>query len=225
MNTQPNNNTQNVNTKLSNIIINPNTKLLKIKDTPKFRLSLIINIIFTMIITVITSYYMLKDPSIVQNDAFKSVKGISSNSIENIVLVIGGIQSIFTVIINILITSLFTLLFVKIFKGKMNFKQSFSLNTNIFTISVLSSAFTLLIYVIFDLNPAISPTSLSSLITEDGFLKGFINHINLFNIWSTCLLVLGLKIIGKLTSNKAWTIAIIFLTFSSIVEGISMMIK
>ncbi|MDM5258275.1 YIP1 family protein [Bacillus thuringiensis] len=225
MNTQPNNNTQNVNTKLSNIITNPTTKLLKIKDTPKFGLSLIINIIFTMIITVITSYYMLKDPSVVQNDAFKNIEGISSKSIENIVLVIGGIQSIFTVIINILITSLFTLLFVKIFKGKINFKQSFSLNTNIFTISVLSSAFTLLIYVIFGLNPATSPTSLSTLINEDGFLKGFINHISLFNIWSTYILVLGLKIIGKLASNKAWTIAMIFFIFSSIVEGISMMIK
>lgn len=58
-------------------------------------------------------------------------------------------------------------------------------------------------------DPKIYPTSLAALVPAEGAMKGLLNGIELFALWKLFLTAKGLSVLARLSSGKAWTIALI----------------
>ncbi|TCP69074.1 YIP1 family protein [Baia soyae] len=110
---------------------------------------------------------------------------------------------------------------VKLFGGRIAFKQSFSLNMNLWVITLLGLVFHLILAMLFHDNPEIQYTSLASILPVKGFWEGVLSCVELFEIWFTVLLAMGLTTLANLTAKKAWIIAILFWMLLAVMVGLA----
>ncbi|MDB5026946.1 MAG: hypothetical protein JWO66_635 [Candidatus Eremiobacteraeota bacterium] len=52
-----------------------------------------------------------------------------------------------------------------------------------------------------------------------GFLAGFLGALNVFYLWATALLALGMQRVGRLSAGMAWTISILILLLTAAFAG------
>ncbi|SFX08006.1 Yip1 domain-containing protein [Thermoactinomyces sp. DSM 45891] len=191
------------------VMTNPTEQFERIKKNPKFGLALVLFIIMGAILTGITTYIMINDPSLMPSPPASDVN-IDTKTMNMIMIITGAVTGAIMVVIAAVIYALITWLLVTLLQGEITFKQAFSLFIHLSVITYLSLIVNIVMYYLFHLSMAIPVTSLASVIETKGFWHGILSYIDVFQIIYTVLLAKGLQIIGKLSASKAWTIAILF---------------
>lgn len=98
----------------------------------------------------------------------------------------------------------------KIFKSDVTFKKMFSLIIFISFITVIGQILNQLIILAINSDPVVTLTSLNSFIGADGVLGAVFSAIEVFNIWYTILLAMGLVKVANLSKPTAYTISIVY---------------
>ncbi|MFS8515022.1 MAG: hypothetical protein LOD87_15075, partial [Planifilum fulgidum] len=91
-------------------------------------------------------------------------------------------------------------------------RQLCSLNAHLYLLTLLASAIMAVLLLVLgpQADPKIYPTSLAALVPAEGaVLRGVLNGIELFALWKLFLTAKGLSVIARLSSGKAWAIALI----------------
>ena len=124
---------------------------------------------------------------------------------------LGFVGGLVGVPVTLLLISLIQKLFLMLFQGEATFRQLFSLNTHLYLFSLLASLIMAVMVLLLgpQAQPDIFPTSLAALVPAEGALRGVLNGIELFALWKLFLTAKGLSILARLSSGKAWTIALI----------------
>ena len=125
---------------------------------------------------------------------------------------LGFVGGLVGVPVTLLLISLIQKLFLMLFQGEATFRQLFSLNTHLYLFSLLASLIMAVMMLLLgpSENPEIYPTSLAALVPAEGaVLRGVLNGIELFALWKLFLTAKGLSTLARLSSGKAWTIALI----------------
>ncbi|SDY02633.1 Yip1 family protein [Thermoactinomyces sp. DSM 45892] len=190
-------------------LTNPTEQFERIRRNPKFGLALVLFIIMGAILTGITTYITINDPSLMPTPIASDVT-IDMKTMNMVLMITGAVTGAIMVVIAAAICALITWLLVTLFQGEITFKQAFSLFIHLSVITYLSLMINITMYYLFQLSPAIPVTSLASVIEAKGFWHGILSHIDVFQIVYTALLAKGLQIVGKLSASKSWTIAILF---------------
>ncbi|MEW9032235.1 MAG: Yip1 family protein [Planifilum fimeticola] len=124
---------------------------------------------------------------------------------------LGFVGGLVGVPVTLLLISLIQKLFLMLFQGEATFRQLFSLNTHLYLFSLLASLIMAVMVLLLgpQAQPDIFPTSLAALVPAEGALRGVLNGIELFALWKLFLTAKGLSTLARLSSGKAWTIALI----------------
>src|SRR5690606_13503941 len=125
---------------------------------------------------------------------------------------LGFVGSLVGIPVSLLLISLIQKLLLMLFQGEATYRQLFSLNTHLYLFTLLASLILVVMMLLLgpSENPEIYPTSLAALVPAEGaVLRGVLNGIELFALWKLFLTAKGLSVIARLSSGKAWAIALI----------------
>lgn len=204
------------NPSLLGMITDPRAQFEKVRDNPK----ILGPLIFVTIITFIGTILMAMNTSPLENDPMFA--GLSDEELAVAIMVTQlslVIVGLVTPVVSILIMSIIIILIAKAVRSDVSFKQLFSMNTFIYFIVSLSFIVTGLVYIIFQVSdPNVSITSLNALVRADGAFGALLNTIEVFSIWALVLTAIGLQVIAKLSKGLSWTIAIIFIILTFILN-------
>ncbi|MDQ0273536.1 YIP1 family protein [Cytobacillus purgationiresistens] len=188
---------------LLGMIWSPTEQFDRIKQNPKIWVPL-------LLVSLLFSFGMILMAFTMDASFFE----LGDLSEEETLLVLGfaritmAITGIITPIITVLISSAIYLLICKIASSDVTFRQLFSMNTYILIIGalglVINSGFAALI----GGNSDVFITSLAGLLNAGP--SSILNHIEVFSIWQTILIAIGLNRVAGLSKTVAWIIAIVF---------------
>ncbi|MDQ0185315.1 Yip1 family protein [Cytobacillus sp. FSL W7-1323] len=195
--------------RLFGMIANPSEQFERIKQQPKIWVPLLLVTLLFTVGMIITASSM--DPAYLGIDELSQAEQDMVYMISLIMFVIIGIISpIFTV----LISSAIYLLICKIASSDVSFKQLFSMNTYILVISVIGLILNGVIRMIIGGNPELNVTSLASVLNAEA--TSVWASIEVFSIWQTILVGLGLHKVAGLSKGVAYGVAIAFFIISMI---------
>ncbi|TCS94248.1 Yip1 family protein [Hazenella coriacea] len=195
------------------ILTSPREQFQRINQNPTFWGPLIIFTVLVTLIVVAQAYLLINDPSFIQQsmEPTNGQPSVDPEILKMITFTTSVITGLFMVPVVSLVSAFFCWLMVTIFQGETTFKKMFSLNVHLMILSVISLIMALAYSVITgDVMGGVSPTSLATIISSDGALKGILSSIDVIRIWSVVLTAIGLSVVGELSKGKAWTISLIF---------------
>lgn len=130
--------------------------------------------------------------------------------VKMVTLVTMVITGVLSPVISVLISSAVLLAVAKIANSEVSFKQIFSMKTFIYLITAIGLFLNGLIRLLIGGNPEVYVTSLAGLLNSDSKILGV---FEVFTIWATVLMAIGLNKVANLSKGVAVTIAIIFFLF------------
>ncbi len=190
---------------LLGLLFSPQEHFQRLKENPAFVWPLFWVILLYASYGAAMSYFSLETP-----EGRQSLAMMGSNA-KWFVPLTGGIMMLFTVPIILLFLAGFHRLLMMLFQGEATFRQLFSLNTHLYITPVIAG----LIHVVYLLivgagqNYEVFPTSLAAIFPAEGALLAFLSAIEVFAIWKLILSAMGLRVLGNISSGKAWAIALI----------------
>ncbi|WP_245838584.1 Yip1 family protein [Marininema halotolerans] len=180
---------------LLGIITEPTTQFQRIAEGPVFWSAFLIILLLSSVVMGITSYVAVPHMGVV---------------ILAVVGVLIGIPA------GLLLTALFQWLFLLLLGGEAGYKKVFALNVYLSVIVLLGSIVQGVGMLLTgdvdakDLENLTSVTSLAAIIpTDTHMMKAVLSSIEVFSIWHLILTAMGLTVVGKVSSAKGWTIAIV----------------
>ncbi|TCP64283.1 YIP1 family protein [Baia soyae] len=198
-------------------ITNPTEQFERIRRNPKFGLALFVFTMIGAILIGITTFITANDSSIVQAPV---APGVDAKAMNMVLAVTGVVFGAITIVGAAALCALVTWLLVTLFQGEITFKQAFSLFIHLNVITCMSLSLNVAMYYLFHLSIIVPVTSLASVIPIKGFWHGILSYVDVFQILYTILLAMGLRVIGKISAYKAWTIAILFWLLGALVLAI-----
>lgn len=190
---------------LLGIITNPTEQFERIRKRPIFWGALIMVIIISMFGLMLTSLGV----------ELPEFEGLSDEEVA-IGKMIGSISvmllGLFTTVISILFTSILYLLIAKINRSEVTFKQLFSMHTYIMLTTALSLVVNGIIIAIIGNYTGDETifTSIGAFVNIEGPVGVFLDHIEVFSIWSMFLTAIGLQKIANFTKSQAWIVVLVF---------------
>ena len=130
--------------------------------------------------------------------------------VKMVTLVTMVITGVLSPVVSVLISSAVLLAVAKIANSEVSFKQIFSMKTFIYLITAIGLFLNGLIRLLIGGNPEVYVTSLAGLLNSDSKILGV---FEVFTIWATVLMAIGLNKVANLSKGVAVTIAIIFFLF------------
>lgn len=121
-------------------------------------------------------------------------------------------------LLGVFIISYIHMLISVIAPSTVTFRQLFSMNTYILTISALGLIVNGIVVAVIGGDPEVMATSLSSVMRADGAMASLWNSIEVFSIWSSILTALGLEKVAGFSKTLSWAIAIVFFMIGIILE-------
>ncbi|SDX94630.1 YIP1 family protein [Thermoactinomyces sp. DSM 45892] len=197
---------------LIGLITKPKEQFEAMKSNPAIAwIPLTVLSLLTMVV-----YVFLDEPSFF---TFAGNSGVHIALVGVLALFVFMIMYVF-IVLSIMIMSWITQGIVKLFGGNISFKHSFSLNMNLWFISLLGLIGSLLLTFLFRTNPEVHYTSFASMLPVKGFWAGVLSCVDLFEIWFTTLFAMGLATLTNLSPKKSWIIAILFWMISAVCTGL-----
>lgn len=188
------------------ILFEPTRQFERMIDRPRFGWALAVMVVAGALVAAMIAYSVAQQMPIPEEAQMIDPKQIALFS--GITGFVGGLVG---VPVTLLLISLIQKLFVMLFQGEATYRQLFSMNTHLYLLTFISSLIMAVMLLVLgsQADPEIYPTSLAAVVPAEGVLKGILNGIELFALWKLFLAAKGLSIIARLSSGKAWTIALI----------------
>ncbi len=203
------------------IVVSPIETLKRIRNQPIFWGTAIILFVVSLILFGVVGYYQVNDPKFLelinkqmpqeiqalpeaeQQATMELIKKINFAT----VIIMGGVSAfLFPLLWTVFLKCIF--FFMK--HKKVTFRQLFSFQVHIYTISVLAILVHAITVAAANGNPEISPTSLAGVLPiTNGLLKAILIGFDLFIFWTLILLKLGLEEVAQLSSRKSWVITVV----------------
>lgn len=202
------------------IIISPNETMKLIRKKPVFWRTLIILSLFSLVLFGINGYYSVTDPNNIKLLLKKIPTEVLSQASEaeiraiignlqmtslSFIIIAGGMTSVLMPLLGASVLWLFLYIFGL---RQVSYKQLFSFQVHLYTISILGILTHAILMIFTDGLLTIPLTNLSGLVSIQGSLKSVLQVFDIFTIWTVVLLGYGLKEIAQLTLKQAWIIAI-----------------
>lgn len=202
------------------MIFSPNEQFERIRERPVVLVPLLIILGIAIVMAILVGQAVMNyAPSAEELGlAEEEVKAMES-------LIMGGaIATTFLAIpFGLLISTLIYFAIAKIAKSQVTFKQMFSLSIFVGFIGVLGQLINSIVMMALNTNPdetLFMPTSLNGLVNATGALGGVLSAIEIFSIWGTILLALGLHKVAGLSKKASWIIVIVFFIIGVIFAAI-----
>jgi len=206
---------------LLGIITSPVETLDRIRQNPK----VLIPLLFVTILAVISTVLGTANIDFVEMGLNQGLSKQEAEMMAGFTKVFVIVTGIISPVFVILITSLIYLSISKIAGSYVKFKQLFSMTTYTSIIGGLGILLNAIIaYFMGTSLENVNYTSVNSLIGLEGVPGALLSYIEVFGIWGTILLAMGLHRVAKLSKGASWTIAIIFYIIGAIfaiVGGVS----
>ena len=200
---------------LLKIVLDPTKEFQKIRNKPSIFIPLLIISLCSALIGGATTFFM--DTETLLKDAPTESAGILEGNAGLVKgFLVGGasLSSLITPFFTILLLSVFLLLLVKIKKSDVTFKQLFSMNTYIYTISIIGTFINSSIILLIHGDLSKFPTSLGAMVDSEGVLSGILSKVEIFQIWQLILIAIGLQYIAKISKAYSYTIVTIIFILS-----------
>lgn len=198
---------------LLGIIMNPGETLDRIRLNPK----VLVPLLFITLLGVLSTIIGTANVDFVEMGINQGLSQQEAEMLAGFTKTTVIVSGILTPPIAILIVSLIYLAITKIAGTEVKFKQLFSMTT--YT-SIISGIGVLLNAIISNLMGTslenVNYTSINSLIGAEGVTGALFSYIEVFGIWGTILLAMGLNRVAKLSNGASWAIAIIFYIIGAI---------
>lgn len=217
--------TENQKPTIIGIVVSPIETLKRIRERPIFWGAAFSLFVISLILFGVIAYYQINDPAFMEMivkqmpQEFQSLpeseRQTTLEYVKTVNLVMGIIMGGISVFLIPLIGAvLLKLLFLIMRHRKATFKQLYSLQVYLYTISVLAVFVQALTVIVANGSFEISPTSLAGVIPLSNELgKAILLGFDVFTIWSLILLKFGLVEVAQLSSKKAWWITVLFFVF------------
>lgn len=191
---------------LGGILFSPTEQFERMIDRPRFGWALTLMTLAGALVAALVGYSVALETPLPEEAPMLDPGQIALSA--GIMNFVGGLIGVPVVL---LVVSLIQKLFVMLFQGEATYRQLFSLNTHLYLLTLLASAIMAVLLLVLgpQADPEIYPTSLAALVPAEGAMKGLLNGIELFALWKLFLTAKGLSVLARLSSGKAWTIALI----------------
>lgn len=191
---------------LGGILFSPTEQFERMIDRPRFGWALTLMTLAGALVAALVDYSVALETPLPEEAPMLDPGQIALSA--GIMSFVGGLIGVPVVL---LVVSLIQKLFVMLFQGEATYRQLFSLNTHLYLLTLLASAIMAVLLLVLgpQADPKIYPTSLAALVPAEGAMKGLLNGIELFALWKLFLTAKGLSVLARLSSGKAWTIALI----------------
>lgn len=190
---------------LFGMITSPVEQFERIKSKPKIWVPLLLITLLFLIGT-----YFLSLSLDINELIGEEVPSGQVEIVKMVTLVTMVITGVLSPVISVLISSAVLLAVAKIANSEVSFKQIFSMKTFIYLITAIGLFLNGLIRLLIGGNPEVYVTSLAGLLNSDSKILGV---FEVFTIWATVLMAIGLNKVANLSKGVAVTIAIIFFLF------------
>lgn len=185
----------------------PTEQFERMIHRPRFGWALTVMMLAGSIVAAVVAYSMtLETPVPEEAQMFDSAQ------LAMVYASLGFVGALIGIPVSLLLISLIQKLLLMLFQGEATYRQLFCLNTHLYLFTLLASLIMAVMMLLLgpSENPEIYPTSLAALVPAEGaVLRGVLNGIELFALWKLFLAAKGLSVIARLSSGKAWTIALI----------------
>lgn len=188
------------------ILFAPTKQFERMIHRPRFGWALTLMMLAGALVSALVAYSVTLEAPLPEE-----AQMVDSGQIAMMAGIMGFIGGLIGVPVTLLLVSLIHKLFVMLFQGDATYRQLFSLNTHLYLLSLIASLI-MAVMILFlgpQAQPEIFPTSLAAVVPAEGALQGFLNGIELFALWKLVLSAKGLSVLARLSSGKAWTIALI----------------
>lgn len=199
---------------LFGFIFSPQEQFQRVKENPVFAWPLFWFLLLYAIYGAALSYFSLETPE------GRESLAMMGSSAKWIMPLISGITMLIAAPIILLFLTGFHRLLMMLFQGEATFRQLFSLNAHLYILMGIGG----LIHVIYlsivgvGSNYEAFPTSLAAIFPAEGTLWVFLSSIEVFAIWKLILSAMGLRVLGDISSGKAWAIALIPFVLSVLIN-------
>ena len=207
------------------MIVSPVETLKRIRQRPIFWRAALTLCVVSLVLFGIIHYYQLNDPKFLEimlqqmpqefQTLSKSEQHMAIESVKRTNLIMGIMMGgIATFLIPFMGAVFLKLVFILLKHRKVPFKQLYSFQVYLYTISVLAIFVQAITTVIANGSLQFSPTSLAGILPiSNGLGKAILLGFDLFNIWSLILLKHGLVEVARLPSGKSWLVTVVFFLF------------
>ncbi|MED4452663.1 Yip1 family protein [Metabacillus fastidiosus] len=202
---------------LFGMVFSPNEQFERMRGKPVILVPLIIVMIIGLIMSFLIGFNVMNIPSV--DDL--GIPAEDLQMFQTITIASTTAITFFSIPVILLVMTLIYFAIAKIMKIEVTFKKMFSLNIFVTFIGLIGQVINLLIITAIKGNPEVMMTSLNSLVGATGALGGVLSTFEIFSIWSSILLALGLhKAIG-FSKKASWTIVIVFFIIGLIFAAVS----
>lgn len=211
---------------LFKVFYRPAEEFQKLRENPRILLPLVLILLINAVLSVIQAYALFDNPyflKIVEEQM--ALVPMEMETYKMITIIGAPVGMVFGNLILLLMTAFLFWIFSVLFQGEATYKQMFSLSIYIMPIFILGSIIQFLPVYFFKLDPTIPITSLAGIISAEGVLKAFLGSIEIFTIWTSVLVAIGMKEVAQLPEKKAriagglyFVITFIF-TFANLLLG------
>lgn len=219
------------------IIVSPIETLRRIRERPIYWGAFFSLLFISFVLFGIIGYYQVNDPKFLEmmlkqmpqefqtlpEPELQTTMEYLKKMNLTLAITMGGIA---TLLIPLMGAVLLKFIFFLIKHKKATFKQLFSFQVYLYTISVLAVFVHAITVMIANGNPEISPTSLAGVLPiSNGIGKAVLLGFDIFTIWTLILLKWGLVEVTQLSTKKAWLIASLFFVFTISLHALNYMMS
>ncbi|WP_377889849.1 Yip1 family protein [Alkalihalobacillus sp. R86527] len=200
-------NENSTNPSILGMIFSPGEQFERIREKPKVWLPLLIVVLASFV----AGWLMVMNPD------FEATMNQGMNGAESTegMLTFFKISTTISIglapVFGVLIGSFIYWLISKATPSEVTFKKMFSMNVFIAFVSSIGLLLNGLLMALLGGEVGSMYTSIGGLVNADGATAGILNSIEIFNIWTTILTVIGLRITAGWPKVLAWIIPIVFL--------------
>lgn len=218
------------------IVVSPVETCRRIRERPVFWGAFFSLLIISSLLFGVIGYYQVNDPKFFEMmqrqmpEQFQNLTEADQQAAMEFIKVSSLIGNVVSGGVATLLIPLFGAIFLKLIflfmkHKKVVFRQLFSLQIHIYTISVLAIFVHACTLLIANGDPVVAPTSLAGIIpVPDGLGKAILQGFEFFTIWSLIILKVGLVEVAQLSSKRAWVItSVFFLLFLGLQVSVYMM--
>lgn len=199
-------NENSTNPSILGMVFSPGEQFERIREKPKVWIPLLIVVLGSLV----AGWLMVMSPD------FEATMNQGMNGAENMggalifIKVFTALSVGISPIFGVLIGSFIYWLISKATPSEVTFKQLFSMNLFITFVTTIGLLLNGLLMALLGGEPGTMYTSIGSFMNLEGGTAGVLNSLEIFNIWTTILTVIGLRITAGWPKALAWIIPIVF---------------
>ncbi|WP_164491570.1 Yip1 family protein [Staphylospora marina] len=193
------------------VLLDPTEEMKRIRENPVFWGALLLVTLAGAVLYGFQMYFVAQDPALWSRMMGNAeMPGVGQEQLKTVTMLVSAVGMLFTYPVGLLIGAFVLWFIVSLFQGEATYRQLFSLQAHLGIFVLLGLLVNFAGTALFGLNPMYPPTSLAAFVEAEGMLEGFLMNLEVFNIWSTVVLAIGLKEIAGLSKGKAWTVAVLY---------------